>query len=43
MASPKVVPLRPASDLEGPSELSALALRGAASSAQLAERLSRDT
>lgn len=45
MASPKVVPLRPASELEGPSELSALALRGAASSAQLeqlAERLSRD-
>lgn len=45
MASPKVVPLRPVADPEGPSDLSLLALRGAESSAQLeelAERLSRD-
>lgn len=45
MGSPKVVPLRPMVAPEEPSELSLLALRGAASSAQLeelAERLSRD-
>lgn len=45
MAAPKVVPLRPDAAPEAPGDLSLLALRGAASSAQLtelAERLSRD-
>jgi RNA polymerase sigma factor (sigma-70 family) len=45
MQSPKVVPLRPLPGVDGPSDLSQLALRGAESSAQLtelAERLSRE-